>query len=60
MFIVILRKNKKSLERYKANKGKKYSFKSKDEENIRSLISMNKGREKMRKATKHRKTSKIH
>ena len=49
-YIDSLRKHKKSLERYKANKGKKYARKSIDEENIRSLISLNKGREKMRKA----------
>ena len=49
-YIDSLRKNRKSLERYKANKGKKYLRKSSDEANIRSLISINKGREKMRKA----------
>ena len=49
-YIDSLRKNKKSLERYRLNKGKKYSRKSSDEKNIRSLISINKGREKMRKA----------
>jgi len=49
-YIDSLRKNSKSLERYKANKGKKYLRKSSDEANIRSLISINKGREKMRKA----------
>ena len=49
-YIDSLRKNRKSLERYKANKGKKYLRKSSDEANIRSLISTNKGREKMRKA----------
>ena len=49
-YIDFLRKNRKSLERYKANKGKKYLRKSSDEANIRSLISINKGREKMRKA----------
>ena len=49
-YIDSLRKNKKSLERYRANKGKKYLRKSSDEKNIRSLISINKGREKMRKA----------
>ena len=45
-YIDSLRKNKKSLERYRANKGKKYLRKSSDEKNIRSLISINKGREK--------------
>ena len=49
-YIDSLRKNKKNLERYKANKGKKYLKKSVDEAKIRSLISINKGREKMRKA----------
>ena len=49
-YIDSLRKNRKSLERYKANKGKQYLRKSSDEANIRSLISINKGREKMRKA----------
>ena len=49
-YIDSLRKNRKSLERYKLNKGKKYLRKSSDEANIRSLISINKGREKMRKA----------
>ena len=49
-YIDSLRKNRKSLERYKANKGQKYIRKSSDEANIRSLISINKGREKMRKA----------
>ena len=49
-YIDSLRKNRKPLERYKANKGKKYLRKSSDEANIRSLISINKGREKMRKA----------
>ena len=49
-YIDSLRKNRKSLERYKANKGKKYFGKSSDEAKIRSLISINKGREKMRKA----------
>ena len=49
-YIDSLRKNRKSLERYKANKDQKYIRKSIDEANIRSLISINKGREKMRKA----------
>ena len=49
-YIDSLRKNRKSLERYKANKDQKYTRKSSDEANIRSLISINKGREKMRKA----------
>ena len=49
-YIDSLRKNRKSLERYKANKDQKYIRKSSDEANIRSLISINKGREKMRKA----------
>ena len=49
-YIDSLRKNKESLERYKANKDKKYIMKSTDEEKIRNLISINKGREKMRKA----------
>ena len=49
-YIDSLRKNRKSLERYKANKDQKYVRKSSDEANIRSLISINKGREKMRKA----------
>ena len=49
-YIDSLRKNRKSLERYKANKDQKYIRKLSDEANIRSLISINKGREKMRKA----------
>ena len=49
-YIDSLRKNRKSLERYKANKDQKYTRKSVDEAKIRSLISINKGREKMRKA----------
>ena len=49
-YIDSLRKNRKSLERYKANKDQKYIRKSVDEAKIRSLISINKGREKMRKA----------
>ena len=49
-YIDSLRKNRKSLERYKANKDQKYKSKSVDEAKIRSLISINKGREKMRKA----------
>lgn len=49
-YIDSLRKNQKAVERYKENKGKKYTRKSSDESKIRSLISMNQGREKMRKA----------
>ena len=49
-YIDSLRKNRKVLERYKEKKGTKYSRKSTDETKLRSLISLNQGREKMRKA----------
>ena len=47
-----LYQSKKNIERFKENKYKKgiFSKKKKDEETIRSLISMNKGRENMRSA----------
>ena len=49
-FVDSLRKNKKNLIRYKENKNTKYLKKKMDEKKIRSLISMNEGREKMRTA----------
>ena len=49
-YIDSLRKNRKVLDRYKEKKGTKYSRKSTDETKLRSLISLNQGREKMRKA----------
>ena len=49
-FVDSLRKNKKNLIRYKENKNTKYFKKKMDEKKIRSLISMNEGREKMRTA----------
>ena len=49
-FVDSLRKNKKNLIRYKENKNTKYFKKKTDEKKIRSLISMNEGREKMRTA----------
>ena len=49
-YIDSLRKNRKSLDRYKEKKGTKYLRKSADESKVRSLISLNQGREKMRKA----------
>ena len=49
-YIETLRKNKPVLKRYKEKKGSKYLRKSSDEASIRSLISINQGREKMRKA----------
>ena len=49
-YIDSLRKNRETLNRYKEKKGTKYFRKSADETKIRSLISLNQGREKMRKA----------
>ena len=49
-YIDSLRKNRKTLDRYKEKKGTKYLRKSADESKVRSLISLNQGREKMRKA----------
>ena len=49
-YIGSLRKNRKVLDRYKEKKGTKYLRKSTDETKVRSLISLNQGREKMRKA----------
>ena len=49
-YIDSLRKNRKVLDRYKEKKGTKYLRKSTDETKVRSLISLNQGREKMRKA----------
>jgi len=49
-YIDSLRKNRKALDRYKEKKGTKYLRKSTDETKVRSLISLNQGREKMRKA----------
>ena len=49
-YIDSLRKNRKAIERYKEKKGTKYLRKSADESKVRSLISLNQGREKMRKA----------
>ncbi len=49
-YIDSLRKNRKAVERYKEKKGTKYHRKSVDESKVRSLISLNQGREKMRKA----------
>ena len=49
-YIDSLRKNRKALERYKEKKGTKYLRKSSDEKKVKSLISINQGREKMRKA----------
>ena len=49
-YIDSLRKNRETLNRYKEKKGTKYLRKSADETKIRSLISLNQGREKMRKA----------
>ena len=49
-YIDSLRKNRKVLDRYKEKKGTKYFRKSADEGKVRSLISLNQGREKMRKA----------
>ena len=49
-YIDSLRKNRKTLDRYKEKKGTKYLRKSTDESKVRSLISLNQGREKMRKA----------
>lgn len=49
-YIDSLRKNRKTLARYKEKKGTKYLRKSADESKVRSLISLNQGREKMRKA----------
>ena len=49
-YIDSLRKNRIAFNRYKEKKGTKYLRKSSDEKKIRSLISINQGREKMRKA----------
>ena len=49
-YIDSLRKNRKVLDRYKEKKGTKYLRKSTDETKVRGLISLNQGREKMRKA----------
>ena len=49
-YIDSLRKNRKVLDRYKEKKGTKYLRNSTDETKVRSLISLNQGREKMRKA----------
>ena len=49
-YIDALRKNRKNLIRYKEKKDTKYRLKSMDETKVRSLISMNQGMEKMRKA----------
>ena len=49
-YIDSLRKNRKAIERYTEKKGTKYLRKSADESKVRSLISLNQGREKMRKA----------
>ncbi len=49
-YIDQLRKNKSSLIRYRQKKNTKYARKTTDEKKLRSLISMNQGREKMRKA----------
>ncbi len=49
-FIDSLRQNKKNLIRYKEKRNTKYLKKKIDEKKIRSLISMNEGREKMRTA----------
>jgi len=49
-YVDVLRKNKKTLIRYKEKKNTKYFSKKDDEKKINSLISMNKGREKMRTA----------
>ena len=49
-FIDSLRQNKKNLIRYKEKRNTKYLKKKTDEKKIRSLISMNEGREKMRTA----------
>ena len=49
-YIDSLRKDKKALKRYKEKKDLKYLLKDTDEKKIRSLIALNKGREKMRKA----------
>ena len=49
-YIDSLRKNRETLNRYKEKKGTKYLRKSTDETKVRSLISLNQGREKMRKA----------
>jgi len=49
-YIDALRKSRKNLIRYKEKKDTKYRFKSMDETKVRSLISMNQGMEKMRKA----------
>ncbi|MDA9663111.1 hypothetical protein N9T53_00915, partial [bacterium] len=46
-YIDSLRKNRKTLDRYKEKKGTKYLRKSADESKVRSLISLNQGREKM-------------
>ena len=49
-YIDQLRKNKTNLKRYRDKKNTKYALKSTDENKLRSLISMNKGRQKMREA----------
>ena len=49
-YIDQLRKGKNAITRFKTNKNKTYVLKSDDEKKIRSLISMNNGRKKMREA----------